>query len=325
MAGLKFNKKIMNKDSLIYVAGHRGMVGGAIVRNLQANGYTNIITQTRKELDLLNQSAVFNFFEKNKPEYVFLSAAKVGGIVGNKTHPAEFIYENLVVETNIIHAAHINKVKKLLFLGSSCIYPKMAPQPITENSLLTSPLEPSNQFYAIAKIAGLKLCEAYKEQYGDNFISVMPTNLYGPNDMYNLENSHVIPGMIRKFHEAKIGKTPTVTLWGTGSPKREFLYVDDLADACVFLMNNYNEKDIVNIGTGEDMSIKDLAEEIQKVVGYTGEIIFDTTKPDGTPRKLLDVSKLHKLGWKHNTNFDEGIKKTYASFLKELSENKLRD
>lgn len=314
----------MNKDSLIYVAGHNGMVGSAIVRNLQAKGYTNIITRTRKELDLLNQSAVFSFFEKYKPEYVFLSAAKVGGIIGNKTHPAEFIYENLMVEANVIHASHINKVKKVLFLGSSCIYPKLAPQPMTEEVLLTGPLEPTNEFYAIAKIAGLKLCEAYKEQYDDNFISVMPTNLYGPNDMYDLENSHVIPGIIRKFHEAKINNAPTVTLWGTGNPKREFLYVDDLAEACVFLMNTYNEKDIVNIGTGEDMSIKDLAEEIQKVVDYTGEIIFDITKPDGTPRKLLDVNKLHALGWKHNTSFYDGIKKTYESFLTELSEKNLR-
>ncbi len=314
----------MNKDSLIYIAGHNGMVGSAIVRNLQANGYTNIITKTRKELDLLNQADVFNFFEKNKPEYVFLTAAKVGGIIGNKTHPAEFIYENLVMETNIIHASHINKVKKLLFLGSSCIYPKLATQPITENSLLTSPLESSNEFYAIAKIAGLKLCEAYKEQYCDNFISIMPTNLYGPNDMYDLQNSHVIPGMIRKFHEAKINNSTSVILWGTGNPKREFLYVDDLADASIYLMNNYNEKEIVNIGTGEDMSIKDLAKEIQKVVGYNGEIIFDTTKPDGTPRKLLDVSKLHKLGWKHSVNFNDGIKKTYESFLKELSDKTLR-
>ena len=314
----------MNKKSLIYVAGHNGMVGNALIRNLKKRGYKNIITKSRKELDLLNQTHVFNFFKKYKPEYVFLCAAKVGGIIGNKLHPAEFIYENLVVETNVIHAAHLHNVKKLLFLGSSCIYPKQAPQPMTENVLLTSALEPTNEYYAIAKIAGLKMCEAYKKQYGDNFISVMPTNLYGPRDSYHPENSHVIPGMVRKFHEAKMAKLPSVTLWGTGKPKREFLHVDDLADACVFLMNTYDDISTVNIGTGVDMSIKTLAKVIKKVTTYRGKIIFDTTKPDGTPRKLLNVKKLHTLGWKHSITFDKGIKKTYRSFLEELKTKTLR-
>ena len=314
----------MKKDSLIYVAGHTGLVGSAIVRNLKSKGYTNILTRTRKELDQLNQADVNAFFEKNKPEFVFLASAKVGGIIGNKTKPAEFIYENLVIETNIIHAAHTYKVKKLLFLGSSCIYPKHAPQPMTEDVLLTSALEPSNEYYAIAKIAGLKLCEAYRDQYGDNFISVMPTNLYGPNDTYDLQNSHVIPGMIRKFHEAKVTKSPNVILWGTGSPMREFLYSDDMADACVHLMETYNERGHVNIGTGEDITIKELAVTIQAVVGYTGDIVFDTTKPDGTPRKLLHVEKLHVLGWKHRTTFHDGIRRTYDAFLEELKEGRAR-
>ncbi len=314
----------MKKDSLIYVAGHNGLVGSALVRNLKAKGYTNILTKSRKELDQLNQADVNAFFAKYKPEYVFLASAKVGGIVGNKMKPAEFIYQNLVIETNIIHAAHENKVKKLLFLGSSCIYPKHSPQPMTEDVLLTSPLEPTNEFYAIAKIAGLKLCEAYRDQYGDNFISVMPTNLYGPNDNYDSESSHVIPGMIRKFHEAKVNKSPSVILWGTGSPMREFLYSDDMADACVHLMETYNERGHVNIGTGEDITIKELAVTIQAVVGYEGDVVFDTTRPDGTPRKLLHVEKLHSLGWKHKTSFHDGVRMAYASFLEELKEGRAR-
>lgn len=307
----------MKKNSIIFVAGHNGMVGQAIVRNLQKKGYTNILTKTRKELDLLNQKDVATFFSKHKPEYVFLAAAKVGGIVANNTLRADFIYENLTIETNIIHAAHTSKVKKLLFLGSSCIYPKFASQPIDETSLLTGPLEPTNEFYAIAKIAGVKLCEAYRDQYGDNFISVMPTNLYGPHDNYDLQNSHVLPAMIRKFHEAIVSKSPTVTVWGTGKPKREFLHVDDLATACVFLMKNYSERAPLNIGTGVDVSINELALKIKKITGYKGKIIFDTTKPDGTPRKLLNVKKVQALGWKHTITLDAGLKKTYRTFLKE--------
>ena len=301
------------------------MVGNAIIKNLKKKGYTNLLVKSRKELNLLNQKDVATFFEKHKPEYVFLSAAKVGGIVANNTMRADFIYENLTIETNIIHAAHTNAVKKLLFLGSSCIYPKFASQPIEETSLLTGPLEPTNEYYAIAKIAGIKLCEAYRDQYGDNFISVMPTNLYGPNDNYDLQNSHVLPAMLRKFHEAKINKTPAVTIWGTGKPKREFLHVDDLAEACVFLMKNYNERSTLNIGTGVDVSIKNLALEVKKVVGYEGKLIFDTTKPDGTPRKLLNVKKVHALGWKHTIDLPLGIKKTYKAFLEELTTGKLRD
>jgi GDP-L-fucose synthase len=314
----------MNKDSRIYVAGHTGMVGSAIVRNLQAKGYTNLLLVTRSEVDLLDQSAVMTFFKEEKPEYVFMAAAKVGGIVGNRNSPAQFIYENLVVETNIIHAAHIHKVKKLLFLGSSCIYPKHAPQPMTEDVLLTGPLEPTNEFYAIAKIAGIKLCEGYRKQYGDNFISLMPTNLYGQNDMYDLENSHVLPAMIRKFHEAKKQGKTDVVIWGTGSPMREFLHVDDLADASVFLMETYNEAGHINVGTGVDVTIKELAEIVRDVVGFNGALTFDTTKPDGTPRKLLDVSKLHRLGWKHTIDLRTGIEKTYASFLGELKNETLR-
>ncbi len=264
----------MKKDSIIFVAGHKGMVGSSLVRLLVKNGFTNIITQTRKELNLLSQKEVHDFFEKNKPEYVFLSAAKVGGILANNTERASFIYENLAIEINIIHAAHLFKVKKLLFLGSSCIYPKFAEQPISEEILLTGSLEPTNEYYAIAKIAGIKMCEAYRDQYQDNFISVMPTNLYGPNDNYDLENSHVLPAMLRKFHEAKIHNKAFVTIWGTGSPKREFLHVDDLAEACLFLMEKYDEREIVNIGTGVDISIKELAETIKKIVGFQGEIIF---------------------------------------------------
>lgn len=315
----------MKKDSLIFVAGHNGMVGSAIVRNLKAKGFTNILTASRKELDLLNQASVMAFFEKNKPEYVFLAAAKVGGIVGNNTKRADFIYENLTIETNVIHASHVFKAKKLLFLGSSCIYPKMAPQPMTEDVLLTSPLEPTNEPYAIAKIAGLKMCDAYRDQYGDNFISVMPTNLYGSGDNYHLQNSHVLPALIRKFHQAKEDNLPTVTIWGTGTPKREFLHVDDLADACVFLMENYNEKGWVNIGTGTDIAIKDLAGLVKSVVGFTGDIVLDTTKPDGPPRKLLNCDKLHALGWKHTIELEKGLNETYQAFLKELKEGTLRE
>lgn len=315
----------MNKNSLIYVPGHTGMVGSAIIRELQKQGYMNILTATRHDVDLLNQNQVFEFFKDHTPEYVFLAAARVGGIVGNATSPASFIYENMVIETNIIHAAHMYSVKKLLFLGSSCIYPKFAKQPITESELLTGPLEPTNEYYAIAKIAGLKLCEAYRKQHNDNFISLMPTNLYGPGDNYHLQNSHVLPAMIRKFHEAKSGNLPSVTVWGTGSPKREFLHVDDLANACIYLMLHYNDQEHVNVGTGEDIRIKEVAELVQEIIGYKGTIIFDTSKPDGTPRKLLNVTKLHSLGWKHTIEIREGIKKTYASFLDELEKGILRE
>ena len=304
----------MKKTSKIYIAGHRGMVGSAILRKLESEGYNNLITRTHKELDITNQQAVNNFFEKEKPEYVFLAAAKVGGIYANSTYPAEFLYDNLMIETNIIHAAYKNNVKKLLFLGSSCIYPKMAPQPIKEEYLLTGPLEKTNEAYAIAKIAGLRLCKHYNEQYNTNFISVMPTNLYGPNDNYDLKNSHVMAALIRKVHEAKINKKQEVIVWGTGTPKREFLHVDDLADAVIYLMQNHNAKDIgdfVNIGTGKDSTIQELAELIKEIVGFKGSIIYDTTKPDGTPRKLLDVSKLTQLGWKSKISLQEGIKKVY--------------
>ena len=302
-----------------------GMVGSAIVRNLQQKGFTNILTKTRQELDLLNQTEVNSFFEQNRPEYVFLAAAKVGGIIGNKEHPADFIYENLMVEANIIHASYKNNVKKLLFLGSSCIYPKLVPQPMKEDVLLTSPLEPTNEYYAVAKIAGIKLCEAYRKQYGCNFISVMPTNLYGKGDSYKLNKSHVIPAMLRKYHEAKESRNGTVTIWGTGSPRREFLYADDLADACVFLMQNYNDEQHINIGTGTDITIKKLAETIKKVTGYDGEIIFDTSKPDGTPRKLLDVTKLHNLGWKHSIELENGLRMAYQSFQEELNSSTIRN
>ncbi len=305
----------MEKNSKIYVAGHRGLVGSSLVRKLQAEGFTNILTRTHQELDLLNQSSVADFFNTEKPDYVFLAAAKVGGIMANKTHPADFIYNNLTIQGNVIHYSYLNGVKKLLFLGSSCIYPKLAPQPIKEEYLLTSPLEPSNEAYAIAKISGLKMCQAYNAQYGTKFISVMPTNLYGENDNFDLETSHVLPAMIRRFHEAKINSIPSVTLWGSGSPMREFLHVDDLAQACLHLMDTYNETDIINIGTGEDCTIKELAETTKKVVGYEGEIVWDTDKPDGTPRKLLDVSKLHSLGFKHTINLEDGIKRTYNWYL----------
>lgn len=308
----------MEKSSKIYIAGHRGMVGSAIHRKLISEGYTNIITRTSKELDLRNQTLVDAFFQTEQPEYVFLAAAKVGGIMANNTYRADFLYENLQLQNNVIHAAYANKVKKLMFLGSSCIYPKLAPQPLKEEYLLTGTLEPTNEPYAIAKIAGIKMCEAYRAQYGCNFISVMPTNLYGINDNYHPENSHVLPALIRRFHEAKVNNTDHVEIWGTGSPLREFMYSDDLADACYFLMMNYNESDFINIGTGHDLSIKDLANLVKHVLGYEGAITFDTSKPDGTPRKLMDVSKLHSLGWKHKTELAEGIEMAYEDYLKKL-------
>ena len=300
----------MNSTSKIFIAGHNGLVGSAILRNLQDKGFSNFVLKSSKELDLRDAKAVADFFEEEKPEFGFLAAAKVGGIVANNTYRADFLYENLMIQNNVIHEAYKNKVEKLLFLGSSCIYPKLAPQPLKEEYLLTGLLEPTNEPYAIAKIAGIKMCDAYRSQYGCNFISVMPTNLYGPNDNYDLQNSHVLPAMIRKFHEAKLNGT-SVELWGTGSPKREFLHADDMAEACVFLMENYNEPGLVNIGTGEDLSIKELAEMIQKITKFEGEIIWDHTKPDGTPRKLMDVSKLHHLGWKHKIALEEGITKVY--------------
>ena len=309
----------MEKDSKIYVAGHRGMVGSAIVRRLTKDGYTNLILRTRQELDLLDQQAVQQFFEQERPEYVFLAAAKVGGILANNTYRAQFIYENLQIQNNIIHSAYRYGVKKLLFLGSSCIYPKMAPQPIKEEYLLTGPLEPTNEPYAIAKIAGIKMCEAYNAQYGTNFISTMPTNLYGPHDNFDLQTSHVLPALIRKFHEAKVNHRPYVEIWGTGTPRREFLHVDDLADACVFLMQHYNDSQFVNVGVGEDISIKELALLIQDIVGYQGELRFDTSKPDGTPRKLLDVSRLHALGWKARIPLRDGIRQTYQWFLEHIA------
>lgn len=301
----------MEKNSKIYVAGHRGMVGSAICRKLQSEGFTNLITRTSKELDLRDQAAVAAFFSKEKPDYVFLAAAKVGGIVANNTYRADFIYENMMIQSNVIHQSYLNGVKKLMFLGSSCIYPKMAPQPLKEEYLLTGLLEPTNEPYAIAKIAGIKMCDAYRAQYGCNFISVMPTNLYGPNDNYDLNNSHVLPALIRKFHTAKKENLPAVEIWGTGSPMREFLHADDLADACFYLMQHYNESGLVNIGVGDDISIKDLALLVKKIVGYTGELKFDTSKPDGTPRKLMDVSKLHGFGWKHKIQLEQGISEVY--------------
>ncbi len=301
----------MNKNSKIYVAGHRGMVGSAIVRLLESKGFTNILTRTSKELDLRDQQQVRTFFQTEKPAFVILAAAKVGGINANNIYRADFIYDNLIMEANVIHQAYETKVEKLLFLGSSCIYPKMAPQPLKEEYLLTGILEPTNEPYAIAKIAGIKMCEAYKDQYGCNFISAMPTNLYGPNDNYDLSNSHVLPALLRKFHEAKETSQATVEVWGSGSPLREFLHVDDLAEACYYLMENYNDKGIVNIGSGVDLSIKELANMIKDVVGFTGELKFDASKPDGTPRKLMDVSKIEKLGWKYKIGLKEGITSVY--------------
>jgi GDP-L-fucose synthase len=310
----------MEKNSKIFIAGHRGMVGSAILRRLQQEGFDNIITRTSKELDLRNQAAVDDFFSKERPAYVFLAAAKVGGILANNTYRAQFIYDNLLIESNIIHASYVNAVQKLLFLGSSCIYPKLAPQPMNEQSLLTGLLEETNEPYAIAKIAGIKLCEAFRDQYGCNFISAMPTNLYGPGDNYDLEKSHVIPAMIRKFHEGKKNGSASVVIWGTGSPLREFMYVDDLAEACLFLMQEYNKKLFLNVGTGDEVSIKELAELIKQVTGFTGDIVFDSTKPDGTPRKLMDTKLLHSLGWKHKISLENGLKMAYQHFLKESGE-----
>lgn len=306
----------METSAKIYVAGHRGMVGSAIVRCLEKSGYTNILTRTSKELDLRRQVDVEEFFANEKPEYVFLAAAKVGGIMANSMHLADFMYDNMMLEMNVIHAAYQNSVKKLMFLGSSCIYPRMAPQPMKENCLLTSALEPTNEAYALAKISGLKYCEYLNRQCKTDYISVMPTNLYGTNDNYHPEHSHVLPALIRRFHEAKEAQAPEVIIWGTGSPLREFLYVDDLADACLFLMNNYSGSETVNLGTGKELSIKQLAELIQSIIGYKGRLVFDETKPDGTPRKLLDVSKLERLGWKYKTELADGIKLAYDDFLR---------
>ena len=313
----------MNKTDKIYVAGHRGLVGSAIVRNLQAKGYTNVIGRTHKELDLTNQQQVREFFEAEKPDVVVLAAAKVGGINANNTTPAEFAYENMQIQCNVIKCCHDFKVKKLLFLGSTCIYPKMAPQPIPEDALLTGPLEVTSEAYAIAKIAGLEMCKFYKRQYGDDFISCMPTNLYGPHDNYDLQGSHVMPAMIRKFHEAKVNKAPTVELWGTGTPLREFLYVDDMADACVFLLENYSGEQHVNIGTGKEVTIKELAETVQKVVGYEGKIVWNKDMPDGTPRKLTDVTKLHGLGWNHKVDLEEGVQLAYDWFKENVESARL--
>jgi GDP-L-fucose synthase len=320
----------MKRDSKIYVAGHRGLVGSAIVENLKSKGYTNIIGKTHAELDLLDQKGVAEFFEKEKPEYVFLAAAKVGGIIANNTFRAQFIYENLQIQNNIIHQSYINGVKKLLFLGSTCIYPKDAPQPISEESLLTSPLEYTNEPYAIAKIAGIKMCESYNLQYGTNFISVMPTNLYGPNDNFDLQNSHVLPALVRKMHEAKMGGAKTVEIWGSGKPMREFLHSSDMADACVFVMENIDFADVakdkkeirnthINIGSGEEISIADLAHLIKEIVGFEGELVFDATKPDGTMRKLSDVSKLNSLGWERKISLEDGIRGVYKWYLGSLS------
>ncbi|WP_026632603.1 GDP-L-fucose synthase family protein [Dyadobacter alkalitolerans] len=308
----------MEKSAKIYIAGHRGMVGSAIHRKLVKEGFDNFLLRTSSELDLRDQSAVRNFFEAERPEYIFLAAAKVGGIMANNIYRAEFLHDNLLIQNNVIDSAYRTDAKKLMFLGSSCIYPKLAPQPLHEDSLLTGLLEPTNEPYAIAKITGIKMCEAYRAQYGCNFISVMPTNLYGPNDNYDLNNSHVLPAMIRKFHEAKEENKPFVELWGTGSPLREFLHADDLADACYFLMQNYDEPGFLNVGVGADVSIKTLAEMIQRVTGYTGDIYWNTDKPDGTPRKLMDVSKLHALGWKHRVELEDGIAVTYQDFLQKI-------
>ena len=304
----------MNKEAKIYIAGHRGMVGSAIHRKLTSLGYSNIVTRTSAELDLRIQERVNEFFEAERPAYVFLAAAKVGGILANNTYRADFIYENIMIQSNIIHSSYATGVKKLMFLGSSCIYPKLAPQPLKEDYLLTGLLEPTNEPYAIAKIAGIKMCDAYRSQYGCDFISVMPTNLYGPNDNYDLQNAHVLPSLVRKFHEAKINNTPEVSIWGSGSPKREFLHADDLADACVFLMNTYSDEGLVNIGTGEDISISDLALMIKDVVGYEGAIVYDATKPDGTPRKLMDVTKLSGLGWKYTISLKKGLEMVYQEY-----------
>jgi GDP-L-fucose synthase len=309
------DRQMMQKNSRIYVAGHRGLVGAAILRRLRREGYENLLMATSKELDLREQAVVRGFFEREQPEYVFLAAAKVGGILANSTYPADFIYQNLMIEANVIDSARRSGVKKLLFLGSTCIYPKMAPQPLKEEYLLTAPLEPTNEWYAVAKIAGIKLCQAYQRQYGCRFISAMPTNLYGPEDNFDLESSHVMPALIRKFHEAKVNGEPTVTVWGSGKPQREFMHVDDCAGACLHLMENYDGEDIVNIGVGEDLSIAALADLVRRVVGYAGEIVYDAGKPDGTPRKLVDVSRIHGLGWRAEIPLEDGVRSTYQWFL----------
>lgn len=313
----------MDPKSKIYVAGHKGMVGSAIVRALKLRGCNNIVKSSSKELDLRDQFQVASFFEREKPEYVFLAAAKVGGIQANNTYRAQFLYDNLMIQSNVIHASYLNQVKKLMFLGSSCIYPKMAPQPLRENYLLTGPLEYTNEPYAIAKITGIKMCESYRDQYGSDFISVMPTNLYGYGDNYNLENSHVVPALIRKFHEAKLHKLSKVEVWGSGSPKREFMFADDLADACLFLMDSYNGKEFVNIGTGVDLTIKQLAELVRDTVGFEGGIEWNTSKPDGTPRKLMDVSKLNQLGWSYKTPLEKGLNLAYQDFLRKVEDEEL--
>jgi GDP-L-fucose synthase len=309
----------MNKQDKIYVAGHRGMVGSAIVRALQSQGFNNLVLRTSGELDLREQQAVRDFFQAEKPDYVFLAAAKVGGIKANATYPAEFLYDNLMIQNNVIHQSYQQQVKKLLFLGSSCIYPKMAPQPLKEEYLLSGPLEPTNDAYAVAKIAGIKMCESYRKQYGCNFISAMPTNLYGPNDNYDLQNSHVLPALIRKFHEAKEQGKPTVEIWGTGTPRREFLHVDDLAEAALFLMENYDDLLFVNVGSGSDLEIKSLALMIKDIVGFSGELEFDTSKPDGTPRKLMDSSLLYALGYRPKITLEEGISRVYADYVNNLA------
>jgi len=308
----------MEKDARIYVAGHRGLVGSAIGRELQRQGFTNVIGRTHAELDLLDVNAVRNFYSKEKPQFVFVAAAKVGGILANNNQPAEFLYENLEIQNNLIHGAHEASVKKLLFLGSSCIYPKLAPQPLKEEYLLTGPLEPTNEWYAVAKIAGIKMCQAYRRQYDCDFISAMPTNMYGPNDNYDLQNSHVLPALIRKFHEAKFNGAKQVVCWGTGAPLREFLYADDLARACVFLMQNYSEEQFINVGYGSDVSIRELAETVKCIIGFTGEIVWDKSKPNGTPRKLMDSSRLLALGWKPQVNLEQGIAMAYEDFQRRL-------
>jgi len=316
----------MDKDVKIYIAGHRGLVGSALVRKLKKQGFDNLIFKTHQELDLLDQKAVFDFFVQEKPEYVFLTAGKVGGILANNTYPAQFIYENIQIQNNIIHNSYLNKVKKLLFLGSSCIYPRECPQPMKEEHLLSGYLEPTNEPYAIAKIAGIKMCQSYNRQYGTNFIAVMPTNLYGPHDNFDLQNSHVLPALIKKFHDAKVNNKSEVTIWGTGSSKREFLYVDDMADGCLFLMSNFNPTKeqnesgniFMNLGVGEDVSIKDLVNIVKRVVGFRGELVWDNTKPDGTPRKLLDMSKMHELGWKHEVDLENGVKMSYEWYLENI-------
>lgn len=308
----------LTKESKIYIAGHRGMVGSAILRKFKEKGYNNLLVRTSAELDLRNQSEVSDFFSQEKPEYVFLAAAKVGGILANNTYRADFLYENLAIQNNVIHNSYLNGVKKLLLLGSSCIYPKFAPQPLKEEYLLTGILEPTNEPYAIAKISGIKMCEAYRDQYGCNFISVMPTNLYGYNDNYHPENSHVLPALIRKMHLAKEEGAKQIAIWGSGTPRREFLFADDLADACYFLMQNYDERDFINIGTGEDLTIHELAILVNKVVGFKGDLVFDREKPDGTPRKILDVSKIHALGWKNKIDLEEGLELTYKDYLSKV-------